>query len=335
VAAKVQRQGVEHKGYDAYLLYIDCTTGLRYRHPLQGARSVNFTHLLAFFEVARAGSVSGGAERLRVSQPAVTREIRELEERLGLTLFDRLPRGVALTEAGALLFDYAERIFALSGAAQAELKELAGLSAGHLNIGASATVGAYLVPDMIARFNVSHPKVGIDLAVTNTDHVEQSLRDHTVSLGFVEGPYDDSAVHTHPIGADEIVAVAARGHPRAGQRLSASDLATRVVILREPGSGTRAVVEEAYARIGLRIEPLMSISDTVAIKRMLLAQNAIAYVSSLSVKDEVGRGDLCVLEVRDLRIQRPLNMVWLKGRTLSPSTQAFVELVREHFGRSA
>jgi DNA-binding transcriptional LysR family regulator len=290
---------------------------------------VNFTHLLAFFEVARAGSVSAGAERLRVSQPAVTREIRELEERLGLILFDRLPRGIALTEAGTLLFGYAERIFALSDTAQAELKELAGLSAGQLSIGASATVGAYLVPDMIARFNVSHPKVGIDLAVTNTEHVEQSLRDHTVSLGFVEGPYDDSILHTHPIGADEIVAVAAAAHPRAGQRLRARDLAERVVILREPGSGTRAVVEEAYARIGLHIEPLMSISDTVAIKRMLLAQHAIAYVSSLSIRDEVRRGELSILDVRDLRIERPLNMVWLKGRTLSPSTQAFVDLVRE------
>lgn len=296
---------------------------------------MNFTHLLAFFEVARAGSVSAGAERLRVSQPAVTREIRELEERLGLILFDRLPRGVALTEAGTLLFSYAERIFALSDTAQAELKELAGLSAGHLSIGASATVGAYLVPDMIACFNVSHPKVGIDLAVTNTGHVEQGLRDHTVSLGFVEGPYDDSILHTHPIGADEIVAVAAVAHPRAKQRLRARDLAERVVILREPGSGTRAVVEEAYARIGLHIEPLMSISDTVAIKRMLLAQHTIAYVSSLSIKDEVQRGELSILDVRDLRIERPLNMVWLKGRTLSPSAQAFVDLVREAFEAQA
>jgi DNA-binding transcriptional LysR family regulator len=292
---------------------------------------VNFTHLLAFFEVARAGSVSAGAERLRVSQPAVTREIRELEDRLGLTLFDRLPRGVALTEAGELLFDYAGRIFALSDAAQTELKELAGLSAGHLRIAASATVGAYLVPDMIASFNVNHPKVSIDLAVTNTQHVEQALLEHTVSLGFVEGPYDDSILHTHPIGADEIVAVAAPGHPLAGQRLAPQDLAQRVVILREPGSGTRAVVEDAYAHIGLQIEPLMSVSDTVAIKRMLLAQHALAYVSSLSVKDEVQRGELIMLDVRDLRIERPLNMVWLKGRTLSPSTQAFVDLVREQF----
>jgi DNA-binding transcriptional LysR family regulator len=100
-----------------------------------------------------------------------------------------------------------------------------------------------------------------------------------------------------------------------------------MVILREPGSGTRAVVEDAYEHIGLQLDPLMSVSDTEAIKRMLLAQHAIAYVSLLSVKDELRRGELTVLEVEELCIARPLHMGWLKGRSLSPSTQAFFDLV--------
>lgn len=288
---------------------------------------MNFTHLLAFLEVGRAGSVSAGAERLHVSQPAVTREIRELEERLGLVLFDRLPRGVALTDAGSLLFRYAEKIFSLASAAESELTELAGLSAGYLKIGASATVGVYLVPDMIAQYNASHPQVAIDLTVTNTEQVEAGLRDRAFALGFIEGPFDNTILCSCTIGADEIAAVAAVGHPHAGQKLSPPDLTTHTVILREPGSGTRAVVEEAYGHIGLHVDPLMSVSDTEAIKRMLLAQHAIAYVSLLSVKDELRRGELTVLEVADLRIERPLHMVWLKGRSLSPSTQAFFDLV--------
>ncbi len=274
---------------------------------------MNFTHLRAFFEVARAGSISAGAIRLHVSQPAVTREIKELEERLGLVLFDRLPRGVALTQAGAVLFDYAKRLFALSDAAQAELNELAGLSAGHLTIGASATVGVYLVPDMIARFNASFPKVSVEFTVTNTEQVVDGLRDHTFALGFVEGPFDETILHAQRIGADEIVAVAAAGHPKNGRKLTPEELATQAVILREAGSGTRAVIEEVYAGIGLNIEPVMSVSNTEAIKRMLYAQSAIAYVSSLSIKDELRRGELVVLEVERLRIERALHMVWLKG----------------------
>ncbi|HEY1995858.1 LysR substrate-binding domain-containing protein [Paraburkholderia sp.] len=288
---------------------------------------MNFTHLLAFYEVARAGSVSAGALRLHVSQPAVTREIRDLEDRLGMVLFDRLPRGVALTEAGVVLFDYAERIFTLADAAEGQLKELAGLSAGYMKIGASGTLGVYFVPDMIARFNANFPRVAIDLTVTNTARVEAGLRDHTFTLGFVEGPFDDTILDARPIGADEIAVIAAAGHPDAGRRLRAQDLVDQIVIMREPGSGTRAIVEEAYARIGLNIQPLMSVSDTEAIKRMLLAQHALAYVSALSVKDELRRGELTVIEVADLRIERPLHMVWLKGRSLSPSSVALFDLV--------
>lgn len=288
---------------------------------------MNFTHLLAFYEVARAGSVSAGALKLHVSQPAVTREIRELEERLGAVLFDRLPRGVALTEAGTLLFDYADRIFTLADAAEGQMKELAGLSAGYMKIGASGTLGVYFVPEIIARFNATFPRVAIDLTVTNTERVEAGLRDHTFTFGFVEGPFDETILHARPIGADEVAVVAAAGHPAVGRKLRPQDLIDQTVIMRESGSGTRAIVEEAYSRLGLAIEPLMSVSDTEAIKRMLLAQHALAYVSVLSVKDELRRGEMSIVEVDGLRIERPLHMVWLKGRSLSPSSQALFDLV--------
>jgi DNA-binding transcriptional LysR family regulator len=290
---------------------------------------MNFTHLLAFYEVARAGSVSAGAARLHVSQPAVTREIRELEDRLGVILFDRLPRGVALTAAGAILYDYADRIFPLADSAENQLKELSGLNAGHLKIGASATLGVYLVPDIIAQFNALHPRVSIDLIVTNTERVEAGLRDLTLSLGFIEGPFDDSVFHARCIGSDEVAVVGSTAHPSAGTRLLSRDLVNQAVIMREPGSGTRAIVEEAYAKIGSRIAPLMSVSDTEAIKRMLIARHALAYLSVLSVKDEIQRGELTTIDVDDLRIERPLNMVWMKGRSLSPSSQAMFDLVVE------
>ena len=288
---------------------------------------MNFTHLFAFYEVARAGSVSAGAQQLRVSQPAVTREIRELEDRLGAVLFDRLPRGVALTEAGTMLFDYADRIFTLADAAEGRMKELAGLSAGYMKVGASGTLGVYFAPDVIARFNASYPRVAIDLTVTNTERVEAGLRDHTFTLGFVEGPFDDTILHGISIGTDEIAVIAAAGHPSVGRQLRAHDLLDQAVIMREPGSGTRAIVEDTYARIGLHVEPLMSVSDTEAIKRMLLAHHAIAYISLPSVRDELRRGELAVIEVDDLHIERPLHMVWLKGRSLSPSSQALFDLV--------
>jgi DNA-binding transcriptional LysR family regulator len=284
---------------------------------------MNFTHLFAFFQVARAGSICAGADRLCVSQPAVTREIKELEDRLRLKLFDRLPRGVALTEAGTVLFRYAEQIFLLADTAASELKELAGLGAGHLKIGASATLGVYFVPDLIASFQTKHPQVNIDLTVTNTEQVEGGLRGQRFSLGFVEGPFNEEVLDARLIGADEIAAVAGALHPQVGIALSTRSLVNRAVILREHGSGTRAIVEHAFAQVGLEIEPMMSLSNTEAIKRMLMAQSSIGFLSMLSVKEELQRGDLALIDVRELRIEQPLHMVWLKGRSLSPSAQAF------------
>ena len=199
--------------------------------------------------------------------------------------------------------------------------------AGRLTVGASATLGVYFLPELIARFHSAHPQVEVDLVVANKERVEAGLREHVFALGFAEGPYDDAILHARPIGADEIAAVSAAGHPQVGQRLSPRELAEHAVILREPGSGTRAVVENAYASIGLQIEAAMSVSDTEAIKRMLIAEHSIAYISSLSVKDELRRDDLVLLAVDGLRIERPLQKVWLKGRSLSPSAQAFFDMV--------
>ncbi|MEX3814669.1 LysR substrate-binding domain-containing protein [Paraburkholderia sp. BR13439] len=213
---------------------------------------------------------------------------------------------------------------------RSELKEVAGLSAGHLKIGASATLGVYLVPKMIAAFTTLYPKVSIELAVTNTQEVVSGLGNGDFTLGFIEGPYDEARLHAQFIGSDEIVLAAAHGYRQGNARLLARDLAAQIVILREPGSGTRAVVESAYQRAGLEMIPSISVSDTEAIKRMLVAQQAIAYVSSLSIVEEIARGELRTLEVADMRIERALNLVWLKGRSLSPCSQAFFELALEH-----
>lgn len=288
---------------------------------------MNFTHLLAFLEVARAGSITAGAERLHVSQPAVTRELKELEDRLGVKLLDRQPRGVTLTEAGDVLRGYAERIFAMADVAEQELRELAGISSGHLAIGASATVGVYRVPDYIALFNAQYPKVSVELIVTNTEQVEQGLLEHRFRLGFVEGPFDPQVFDAHRIGSDEIVAVCSPLHPLASRTIAPKDMAEKVVILREPGSGTRATVEAAYASLGIPIVPLMSVSNTEAIKRMLMAEPAIAFVSSLSVETELERGALVRMKVRGLKIQRDLHMIWLKVQSHSPSAAAFAEIV--------
>ncbi|KAE8758518.1 LysR family transcriptional regulator [Paraburkholderia madseniana] len=293
---------------------------------------MNFTHLAAFFSVAETGSVTAASERLHVSQPALTREIRELEERVGVPLFDRLPRGMQPTEAGRLLAEYAAQIFSLADAAETAIGEFAGLTRGHLGLASSRTIGVYLLPPVLDEFRRLYPGITVDLAVSNTEHVEETVLAHERQLGLIEGPYDASAFDAAVIGRDELIAVAGASHPLTRKRrVSAAEVGNAELVMREPGSGTRMVIEDAYARHGYELSPKLSVGSAEAIKRMLRLGNAVAWVSRQTVADELATGVLVQLRVHDLNIERDLNMIWRKARALSPSARAFRTLADQMF----
>ncbi len=206
---------------------------------------MNLHHLKVFYAVARAGSISAGAERLHISQPAVTREIRDLENNLELPLFDRKPRGVTLTEGGQRLLDYAQRIFSLELAAERDLRDFAHLELGELHLGASATLGAYLLPPLITAFRAQHPSILINLEVSNTREVTRQLDEGRIALGFVEGHFQRANYGHRLLARDALLPVVAPHHPLAGSApLAAGQLQAFPLYLREPGSGTRASVEQ-------------------------------------------------------------------------------------------
>jgi DNA-binding transcriptional LysR family regulator len=297
---------------------------------------MNFTHLAAFFSVAESGSVTAASELLHVSQPALTREIRELEERFGVPLFDRLPRGMQPTEAGRLLADYAAQIFALADAAQTAVSEFAGLTRGRLGLATSRTIGVYLLPAVLDEFRRLYPGIDVEVAVTNTEHVEEAVLAHERQIGLVEGPYDDDVFDATVIGRDELIAVAAPAHPLAHQRrLTAARVAEAGLILREPGSGTRMVVEQAYAQHAIELAPKLSVGSPEAIKRLVRLGHAVAWVSRHAVAEEIASGVLVPLPVLDLKIERNLNMIWRKAHGLSPSARAFRTLACQMWALAA
>ena len=290
---------------------------------------MNLHHLRVFHAVAQAGGVTAGAERLNLSQPAASREIRDLETRLKVTLLDRTSRGIALTEAGRLLLSYAERIFALEHTAQSELQELAGLAGGHLVIGASNTIGNHVLPPLLGRFNADFPAVEVTMRVSNSEDVAVRLLDDHLTVGFVETPVDDVLFDGRPIGRDRIVAVATAGHPLAAAGpVTAADLADRRAFAREPGSGTRANVDRAYGERGLAFRPALSVGSAEALKNLLLT-GGIAWLPRLSVRPELLSGRLVEIPVSDLVIERSLTMIWRRHRSLGPAAAAFVRLVEQ------
>lgn len=285
---------------------------------------MNLHHLRVFHAIVAAGGITAGAERLSLSQPAASRELRDLEERLGVVLLDRTPRGAVPTEAGRLLYDYAARIFALERAAEQALRDLRGLAGGHLAVAASNTIGNHLLPAALAALHAEAPAVEITAHVTNSAEVAALIAAERASLGFVEGPVKGDTFAGRAIGHDRIIAVATAGHPLAGGGpVAAARLADGVAFAREPGSGTRATVDDAHAAIGLVFRPALTLGSGEALKNLVLA-GGVAWMPRLAVLPDLRDGRLVEVPVADLSIGRPLTAIWPRGRSLGPAAAALL-----------
>ncbi len=289
---------------------------------------MNLNQLRVFHAVAVAESITGAARALQVSQPAVSKQLGELEGALGARLVDRLPRGVRLTSAGRALSEHAARIFGIERVAEVELAALLGVRRGRLSIGASTTVGSYLVPRVLGAFHRAHAELGLELEIGNTSAVYELVRQQRVELGLTEGLVTDDDLLVHVFDEDEMVVVAAPGDPLLARgKVSAKELVKLPFVMREVGSGTREVVEAALEKRGLSVEPVMSLGSTEAVKSAVRARLGIAVVSRLALELELRSGSLVAVDVADLAIRRSLHLVELRGKSRSPAAARFVELL--------
>ena len=292
---------------------------------------MNRNHLALFQVVAQAGGISRGAEMARVSQPAVSKQIAELEDALGVRLLERLPRGCRLTEAGTILADYAQRWRSVENDAARAIEEYRGLKRGRLAIGASLTIGGYLLPEVVAAFHRQFPEIELQIEMANTEHIQQSLLAGTIELGLTEGPLESEELESTVFFKDELVAIAPAGHPLLKKKnATVREICREPFILREEGSGTRAVVERALRRYGLKVKPLLSLASPEAIKNVVAAGLGIAIVSRLIVNLELQTGSLGVIPLKDLKIQRPLHLQRIRGRSQSPAHAKFLEVLKSH-----
>ena len=300
--------------------------------------ALNLNHLRIFQAVLDHGSITGAALALRISQPAVSRQLAEFEDALGTHLFDRLPRGVRPTAAGEALGERARRIFAEERAAEHELGELLGLRRGRLAVGASTTIGSYVVPQVLGDFVRLHPDIAIDLQIGNTRAIQNDLLEGRLDVGLTEGFADAEGLDTDVFLHDEMVLVAGpggAGGPLAGvESVAAARLETVPFIVREPGSGTREVIEAALAERGVAVRPSMVLGSTEAIKNAVALGLGVAIVSRLTIALECETGRLREVTVSDLRIRRALHCMTLRGKRPSPATTEFLALLRERYGES-
>ena len=292
---------------------------------------MNRNHLALFHAVAQAGGISRGAERLHVSQPAVSKQIKELEDALGIRLLERLPRGSRLTDGGKLLAQYVQRMAVVEDETARAIDEFRGLKRGRLAVGASTTIGAYLLPQVFGEFHRQHPDIELRLEIANTETIQNQLMEGSIEVGLTEGLMEAEHLDSEVFHEDELVAIAPRGHPLLKQkRVTARELCREPFILREAGSGTRAVVERALGKRGLTVKPVLSLASPEAIKRAVIAGVGIAIVSRLAIGCELQIGSLAVVPIKDLAIRRPLHLQKLRSKNPSPAVSQFLKLLHAH-----
>lgn len=288
--------------------------------------------LQVFHAVAKHLSFTKAAEAVFMTQPAVTFQVRQLEEQFNTRLFDRAQGRITLTPAGQIAFEYAERILNLSAELETRMKEMSGEVGGPLLIGASTTIAEYLLPQMLGEFKARYPAVVPRLFVANSEAVQERVAERGLDLGFIEGDSRQPSLASHVCCEDELQLVCAPSHALARQAVIVpSSLTEHAYISREPGSGTRQVIDRFLEQAGLALDSLqvvMEASSPEALKGLVATGLGFTIMSRAAVVKEVRLGALVAIPLSP-RLIRNLSVVYPKERIHSRLVNAFIGFVRE------
>ncbi|HTS10122.1 MAG TPA: LysR substrate-binding domain-containing protein [Candidatus Eisenbacteria bacterium] len=287
------------------------------------AQLENF-RLKVFRTVAEHLNFRKAAEQLFLTQPAVTLQIKALENDLGVRLFDRSGHRVAVTPQGKSLLRYANKIAALSAAAEQDLVASDGKPSGELSLGVSTTIAQYVLPRLIGAFLTEHPRVQLEVHSGNTEEVIDLLLAAGVSIGLIEGPARKRGIKTEPFMRDELVLILPMNSEST--QLSPQQLVASNLLMREQGSGSRRVVQSALERAGFKLKAfrrVMDLDSTEAIKSAVDAGLGIGFVSRWAISKELDLGILKVGQVRGLHVTRHFSLVTRTGPALQGPEGAF------------
>ena len=293
--------------------------------------------LAAFVAVVERRSFSQAAERLGVTQPAVSLQVRALEKRLGTQLLDRAGRRVEPTEAGLRLYRGAQRLLSLE---EQLLDELAGEGegelGGELQLGASTGPAAIVVPVLLCEFQRAHPGVKISLTVSDTQSVVERVAARELELGIVGAARRHRAARFEPFFDDEVILACPPGHPFAGRTVSLDELRGENVIVMQEGAGVRQIVEDELRGLGLRLRDLdvrLELGLQESVRSAVQAGYGVAFISHSAVESELAAGTLTSAKVEGLDAKREISLVRAAGRTATRAADAFVEFARAELAK--
>jgi DNA-binding transcriptional LysR family regulator len=273
--------------------------------------------LQVFHTVARQLSFTKAAESLHMTQPAVTFQVRQLEEYFNTRLFDRTHNRISLTEAGQRVYEYADRIFSLYAEMENSVRDLTGEVSGVLMLGASTTIAEYMLPALLGDFKAKYPEVSIRLQVANTDGIVSMVENNTIDLGVVEAPVSNKNLVVDTCRMDQMVLAVPPSHELANRNsVPINDLANFPYICREEGSGTREVMLEAMNAAGAApssLDIVMELGSPEAVKGAVEAGMGISILSRATIDKELKLGSLVAVNL-DVPIERPFSFVHQKQK---------------------
>ncbi len=280
--------------------------------------------LKVFRTAAKHLNFRKAAEQLFLTQPAVTLQIKALEEELGVRLFDRSAGRVSLTPRGALLLRHAEKIAALVSEAEQEIGTEDGSLSGDLSLGVSTTIAQYVLPRLIGAFLDDHPRLKLSLTSGNTEEIVDRLLAEEVSIGLIEGPARKRGIRVEPFMQDELVLITAPNPEPA--LFSRQELLASNLLMREQGSGSRQVVETALAKAGYKLKlfrGVMNLDSTEAIKSAVEAGLGVGFVSRWAISKELQLGSLRLTGVTGLSLTRDFSLISRSGPEPQGPVSAF------------
>lgn len=289
--------------------------------------------LKVFYSVAKHLSFTQASKELYISQPAITKHIRELESLYGVRLFDRLGNKISLTDAGKLMLEHCERILAAYRRLEYDMNLLKNEWTGDLRLGASTTISQYVLPPILARFTEKYPKVNVTLMDTNSRNIEQALQNHDIDLGLVEGVFRLPSLKYEPFLHDELVPVVGTQSKLAKKdEIGLDELRQLPLVLRERGSGTLDAIEMAFDEVGLKLSSMnvrLYLGGTESIKSFLRCSDSLGIVSLQAVAPELRRGDFKIIDIKGMQIKRHFCFVHLQGQE-EPSSINFMRFVYQY-----
>jgi len=296
---------------------------------MPGLRNVTMRQLQIFSSAARHLNFSRTSEELHLTQPAVSMQIKQLEDSAGLALFERIGKRVFLTEAGTELYRHAQQVLGAIKDAEDILGAMKGLEGGRLTIGVVSTA-KYFAPKLLAMFNERHPSLELKLQVNNREAVIQMLARNEIDIAVMGTASRQLDTVAAPFARHPLVVIAHPGHPLAHRkRIPLKALESETFIVREPGSGTRSAMERFFSERRINVRVGMEISSNETIKQAVMAGMGISFLSLHTIGLEVRSGLIGLLEVEGTPIMRTWNLVHLLSKLLSPAAEAFRYYVLE------